>query len=131
MSEAESGIYDRWSQALASAKDLCAESLYSGQNEGNPHLSVVLPGVVVPDGTLWEARYDRDGESAAPEAVEATTVFVNHEIEVKKSNNWTNLSHVHFWTLSGLKHFLDSLRKEGAWDVWFLRHWMPHTPRLK
>lgn len=126
-SSLESEIYNRWSQALASADELCKAAAISvaGQHEKE---TVILPIVVVPDGTLWQAEYKADGTLAEPPAqVDATNLFLNHEVVVRPHNNWMNLSHVNFYTLTGLDQFLRDL-PNFQWSEWFSASAEAHTP---
>jgi hypothetical protein len=126
--EKEFDIYGRWSQAVASASDLCHEAAFIGENTGKIHCSIILPVVVVPDGCLWTVEYAKDGSIVGvPTLTNATTFFVNHEITIVPKNLWTNLSHVHFFTLTGLKEFLVPLRRVPTQD-WFLNTARRHQP---
>ena len=130
----ESEVYDRWTQALASAHDLCKAALTAAKKPDQVTRSLILPGVVVPDGTLWAAEYEIDGElmEGHPKPVDSATLFLNHEIEVKPHNNWMNISHLHFWTLNGLRGFLESLANvKASWDEWFPASVKRHEPSVR
>jgi len=120
----ESDIYERWNQALSSADELCKGAVrvetLSGQLLPRARLisTLILPGFVIPDGRLWQVQYGATGEiEKGPEAVEGTTVFVNHKVTVIPQNLWMRISHVHFWTFTGLQNFLAGLTQPGTyWD---------------
>lgn len=124
----ESEIYNRWTQALASADELCKSAAISTTRR--PELeTVIMPLVVVPDGTLWIIEYDAEGRQVGrPELSDATNLFLNHEVVVRPHNNWMNLSHVNFYTLTGLDVFLGGLVKNDAWGDWFISTAVAHTP---
>jgi len=129
-SEKESDVYGRWSQALASAGDLCREAASIGANTGEVHKSIIIPAVVVPDGALWTVEYKKDGTIfEGPKAADAATIFVNHEITIVPKNLWTNLSHVHFFTLTGLQDFLAPLNRFPSTD-WFPTTAERHQPTM-
>jgi hypothetical protein len=117
----EADIYQRWSQALASADELgknAAEEISGGHP--TTWSTAVLPLVVVPDKTLWTVAYDNYGRiKTPPEPADEVTFFVNHEVIVTPNNHWMNLSHVHFLTLTGLHQFLAKLDAPGAWTDLF------------
>jgi hypothetical protein len=114
--EDEADIYKRWSQALASAADP-AKAAATNQNVQ----TVVIPAVVVPDGSLWEVFYDEIGNiQDEPKLVDETTFFVGHEVVLEPGNLWIKLSHVQFFTVAGLNRFLASLTPTTAdWNEWF------------
>ncbi len=124
----ESEIYNRWTQALASADELCKSAAISSTR--HPELeTVILPLVVVPDGTLWTIEYDTEGKPIGPPTLsEATNLFLNHEVVVRPHNNWMNLGHVNLYTLTGLKVFLGGLAKNHVWADWFISTAVAHTP---
>jgi hypothetical protein len=127
-SDKESDVYGRWSQALASAGDLCKEAAFVGGNTGKVHESIVLPAVIVPDGSLWTVEYNKDGTIfEGPKAAKSATFFVDHEITIVPKNLWTNLSHVHFFTLTGLREFLAPLNRFPSTD-WFPTSAERHQP---
>jgi hypothetical protein len=128
----ESEIYNRWAQALASAHELCREALSDGDQKQLPACAVVLPAVVVPDGTLWTVEYDGEGSfGSGPVETPSTTFFVNHEVVVVPKNCWMNLSHVHFLTVRGLRDFVEDLRRpENSWEQWFPANAERYRPKV-
>lgn len=124
----ESEIYGRWTQALSSADELCKNAGLVAESNTKTIFSLVLPAVVVPDGSLWIVEYGNEGAvTSGPAAVASTTVFVNHEIVVRPRNNWMNLSHVHFFTFSALRRFLGELHTD-SWSDWFPSSAAEHQP---
>lgn len=125
----ESEIYNRWTQALASANDLCKQSGLAGSGQNTKVLTAILPIVVIPDGSLWVVDYDNMGNAATPCAADTTTLFLNHEVVVHERNNWMNLTHIHFFTLTGLRLFLATLQNPAnTWNTWFSDVAKPHKP---
>lgn len=125
----ESEIYNRWTQALSSADELCKKAALVAENNTRVISTLVLPLVVVPDGSLWIAEYGTDGAIiSGPAAVPSATLFVNHEVVVRPQNNWMNLTHVHFFTFSGLRRFLAELHTAGSWSDWFPSSATEHKP---
>lgn len=101
-------IYSRWSQALASSHDLLAWAFWKGTNNaGSPWRAAVLPAVVVPDGSLWQVNYDDAGEIVGePTSVKSSELFVNYRIDARVDYT---ISHLHFFTLAGLRAFLSEM----------------------
>ena len=114
----DSDVYDRWSQALASSYELTDLSCTAGHKLGKQHFySVILPVVVVPDGTLWQAAYDDQGNlSFDPCQKDGVEFYVDRLIRVSAypekdgvvAHNFC-FSHIHFLTLTGFKSFLSKL----------------------
>lgn len=110
-------IYDRWSQALASASDLVEEA---GQTRvhRNVMMSAVLPILVVPDGMLWQIQFDQTGaKTRDPEQVRRCSYFVGHSYQCR---TWPDagtfrVSHLEIVTLSGLNLLLDDVWNSYVW----------------
>jgi hypothetical protein len=116
-------IYKGWSQALASADELCDRALQARKPGHRGVNSLTLPVVVVPDGTLWSMDYDWNAvNTSGPVAADEVQYFVNHKVALKISafRATIRLSHIHFFTLKGLKLFLGSIMQPGgSWKEWF------------
>jgi hypothetical protein len=115
-------IYDRWSQALASATDLVLEARHYAAKYDVPHtFTVVLPVLVVPNRALWSAEYDENGRlTGAPAEVEQCELFVSREIDVPQEfaelpPSIFIFSHIHFFTIDGFANFLLSLGRDVEW----------------
>jgi hypothetical protein len=111
-------IHDRWAQAIASAHEL----VHVAAKTGSGMCTMVIPIVVVPDGSLWKLEYDEQGRPIAlPAQTEACEFFIGHKyaIEPEKKHEPVVLSHLHFLTLSGLKMLLSPLHPhQPEWDNW-------------
>lgn len=119
-------IYRRWSQALASAHELCATSMWAAAGGGNKYIrTAILPVVVVPDGTLWKVEYTQDGRrNGFPEQEHLVEFYVNHECVVPHPASRAPTSfiftHLHFVTLTGLQTLLSKFGGNGEyWHTWF------------
>jgi len=123
----EGDIYKRWSQALASAVDPAKSA---ANNTGVQ--TAVLTAVVIPDGSLWQMFYDDKGNlQDKPKLVESSTLFVGHEVVLDPRNLWMKLSHVQFFTVSGLDRFLANLTPTTAdWNEWFPDKAERYTPTV-
>jgi len=116
----DSEIYDRWSQALASAHDLVEEASKIGSGLDTSNFGAVFPWIVVPDGALWAANYDGSGRlTEDPKPSNRCRYFVGHNCAIKGRSEQVCLSHVEFLTFQGLKDMLFELRlNEIDWDTW-------------
>ncbi|HUU94997.1 MAG TPA: hypothetical protein VM487_04600 [Phycisphaerae bacterium] len=109
----DSGIFTKWSQALSSAQDLVDSACYDGENGSElAYLSVVVPVVVIPDGSLWAASYDSDGAVRDAPRQESRCPFVVRMQyaggDAMHGMNYT-ISHVEFVTMSGLDELIRDL----------------------
>lgn len=109
----DSGVYEKWAQALSSANDLTYLACSDGsERTGNVALSAVFPIVVVPNGRLWQTQYDGEGNRIAdPEQVARCSYFVgrNYYHRSPSGGDELALSHLEFVTLDGLLQFVDDL----------------------
>ena len=108
-------IYDKWSQALASARELAEQAAELHANQPTVRYAVVIPIVVVPDGTLWAAEYSETGVLVkAPVPTDRVSYFINHSIALGLDFGWTtyDISHIEFVTKTGLIQFASNLTSE-------------------
>jgi len=119
-------IYDRWSQALASAIDLASDACELSPKFHSAHVfSAVLPVVVVANDTLWAVVYDDKGDMLdEPKRVKSCELYVGRSLrlrqEPKAFSHQFTFSHVHFFTLSGFDSFLDRMvTNDKAWALLF------------
>lgn len=112
----DSELYEKWGQCLSSADDLVGDTYYDGEDDEIPFLSTVIPFVVVPNGRLWIATYDDDGElTSGPEPTNRCPCFIGKEYEMHKFP-WAEmtLSHVEIVTFDGMRTFVeDYLKSKG------------------
>lgn len=104
-------LYDRWSQAIASAKEMAREAtFFSFVNHCDRYCSFVLPIVVVPDGLLWSVTYNDTGKVRnEPTLVDRCEFFIGAKIELHPSNPRLALTHIHFATVKGFTELLKDL----------------------
>lgn len=118
--DGESEMREKWSRALASARDLAYGSLYGQDQEPLPpdSLAFVMPIVVLPDGALWKAEYDAEGKLAGdPAPVTRCEYYAGHRLDIGPT---VFLTHVHFMTLGGLSETMeDLLSLETTWTSTF------------
>ncbi|MDI3467863.1 MAG: hypothetical protein OJF50_006684 [Nitrospira sp.] len=108
----DSGIYNKWAQALSSAHDLTYLSCTDGEDRtGDFAVSLVIPTLVVPNRQLWVAQYDSDGNRTAdPELVDRCSYFIDQSYFHKGlSHHALTISHLEFLTVDGLRAFIDGL----------------------
>lgn len=113
----DSGIYDKWSQALSSAHDLVSLIFSDGKRIGKPAASLVFPLVVVPNSRLWCVKYDVSGNRISdPELVDRCSFFVSRKYLYQSLSGEKTffVSHLEFVTLNGLLEFADYLCSEDA-----------------
>ena len=105
-------IYDKWSQALGSADGLVDQAGAAWQESRDKETwSLVVPIVVIPNGRLWVAEYDKEGNRfGSAKTVDRCSYFVNrsYECEPPVGHGCTyTISHLEFLTVDGLEQFVD------------------------
>jgi len=111
-------VFDKWSQALASADDLADDATEEGEQQNDTFLSLILPILVVPDGTLWQTNYESNGTRIDdPVQTDRCSFFVGQYYSVGFIQRTSlTVSHLEFVTLSGLEKLLnDILIPNNSW----------------
>jgi hypothetical protein len=109
--------YEKWSQALASAADLIRDSV-AAASDSQQALSVILPILVVADGTLWVAEYSENGaRNGLAHTADAVELFVNREytweLKALPEVQVYRISHLHIYTRTGFATFLQDFSRPG------------------
>lgn len=118
----DSEVFDKWSQALASAKELADDVTELGEQGNDIFLSLILPILVIPDGMLWQTNYESNGtRKDDPFQIDRCSFFVGqfYSAGFLQSTNLT-VSHLEFVTLSGLETLLSDLLVPN--NSWFPIH---------
>ena len=101
-------IYDKWGQALSSAHALVGEAM-DGKYSASPRKQVVVPILVVSDGTLWVADYSENGTlQTDPTQADHAHFYVGEEYTWGVGWKY-KISHLHIFTKSGAKEYFKSL----------------------
>lgn len=111
-------VFEKWSQALASADDLADEATEEGEERNGAFLSLILPILVVPDGMLWQTNYESIGmRKNDPVQTDRCSFFVGQYYSAGiLQDTCLTVSHLEFVTLSGLDILLsDMLVTNNAW----------------
>ena len=104
----DSKTYDKWSQALAYLYGILNVLSIDNVPDNQRNL-VFLPVVVVPDNKLWQINYSREGQKIdAPKQVNSISYWVDvtYDIQLSLLLEPYNISHLHFFTKTGLLNFL-------------------------
>jgi hypothetical protein len=113
----DSGIYNKWSQALSSAHDLISLMFSDGKHIGRQAASLVFPLVVVPNNQLWCVKYDVNGNRISdPESVNRCSFFVNRKYcyQLSFGKQKFVVSHLEFVTSDGLIELANYLCSKDA-----------------
>lgn len=117
----DSEIYDKWSQALASAVDLVRDARrYAFRFDLLHVFSILLPAVVVPDDVLWQIEYDINGRPVGdPVKTDECEFYVAREAappgDLGDSTEPYTFSHLHFLTMTGFGLFLLKITGDEDW----------------
>ncbi|MGJ3704662.1 hypothetical protein [Variovorax sp. AFSI2.2] len=116
----DSEVYEKWTQALGSAASLVQDAAYYEEASEGTFSTVVLPFLVVADGTLWTADYSSDGLLMGdPVQCTHTTLFVGRDYWRAGGISY-QISHLHVCTRKGMEEFLDRVAlDQGLWDLLF------------
>lgn len=115
-------VFDKWSQALASAADLVFDATdHYEDSENGICNSFICPVVVVPDGTLWVVDYEDDGAVRGdPVQTDEATLFVGREYWGVVNHPGYAISHLHFCTRSGVVALLSQVADDPRlWERLF------------
>lgn len=114
-------IFEKWSQALASANDLVQSSISDNAADPAPVQTIILPILVVSDDTLWVADYTENGNVLrAPRQVETTEFYVNARYQIGQGDTYYAISHMHIFTKKGITEFMNQLNPSFETE---LRDW--------
>ena len=113
-------VFEKWSQALASASDLADQAAEIGEKRNTICISLLLPILVVPDGMLWSVDYNQNGgRTGNPSKVNRCSFFIGRDYLAGDKIQGTRLiiSHLEFVTLSGLEALTRNILDQG--NSWF------------
>lgn len=103
-SDGDSEIYDKWSQALASCRDLAIEFANANSTVERKGNAFLMPIVVVPNNSLWAVSYNNNGTiQDVPKQVDLCDFYVDHKLSASFP---FVLTHIQFATLTGLSTML-------------------------
>lgn len=115
-------IFEKWSQALASANDFVQNSISDNASDPAPMQTIILPVLVVSDDSLWVADYAENGSLLAkPRQTESTDFFVNSRYQIGQGDTFYSISHMHIFTKKGIADFFSQLNPsfESELRDWF------------
>jgi len=104
-------VFDKISQAINSAIDLISEAHYLDTSVFPFYLTLVCPVLVIPDLSLWQAKYSDDGEQIGePEQINNISYFIGKGWTVggKLDSQQYTLSHLEIVTYSEIKNFVET-----------------------
>lgn len=113
----DEGIYNKWSQALASLEAMLQDYLAEASDTETLVRWVPLRVLVVPDGRLWIVEFDERGIPKPLEQVDRIQYHVGKELTTLKAG--VMVGHVEIVTLAGLRsliaQLLDDLSDKSGW----------------
>lgn len=117
----DSGLFEKWGQALASLHDLIAEFDDEAKATKEPRAFVALPIVVVPNDRLWMTKYNIDGSIFKdPEPIDRVSAYAGKNINLTGNFRMRPfiISHMEFMTVKGLERFIaDMLHTESGIEL--------------
>lgn len=111
----DSEVYDKWGQAISSVNDLIRRASALNSLSGIAQRSIVLPVLVVPDGTLWITNYADSGYlQDGPLQTDQVQFYIGVAQQFVPNPDYLfMISHLHVVTKSGLAVLLDSFTGGG------------------
>lgn len=103
-------VFDKISQAINSAIDLISEAHYLDTDVFPAYLTFVCPVLVIPDSTLWQAKYSDTGEQIGdPNQINHISYYIGKGWTVgdKLHSLHYTLSHLEIVTYSELQNFVE------------------------
>ncbi len=123
LSSNDSGVFEKIAQALNSAYDLLHRAHYSSLEKHAGHWSIVIPVLVVPNGSLWVADYGQEGTLLSPPyKTSHVQYFVGREYQfggtrVEVTRNYS-LSHIEICEPGQVSQvfsaFIELVKRHGA-----------------
>jgi hypothetical protein len=105
----DSGVFDKISQSINSAYDFVSEA-QNLEITNHSYFSLIFPVLVVPDNTLWQAKYDNQGvRQGKPELIRRASYFISKEWGTGGINAITySISHLEIVTFSEIENFVSN-----------------------
>lgn len=103
-------VFDKWSQAVSSARELIVESARPGNKQFC--WTVIIPILVIADGTLWTVDYSHDGTPSEPKQAKECTIYIDKKDYFHLPGLLPfscRLTHLHIFTFSEFISFLDTM----------------------
>jgi hypothetical protein len=78
---------------------------------GKPRITIIVPILVITDGTLWVADYAENGQQAGhlPKLVDQTELYLG--LKYPTFNCDYTISHLHIYTKKGIQEFLRNVKE--------------------
>jgi len=113
----DSEVFDKWAQSLSSIAEIVE---WGVQHLVRRYATVpriaFIPVLVVPDGTLWGAKYSENGRIEGDPTAESEIMFyigrkyhINHQADLV-------VTHLHIYTLSAVRDLLSGVVNGGG--IW-------------
>jgi hypothetical protein len=115
----DSEVFEKWTQAISSAQDLVAHSHDMLAQTHPRFITMTIPMLVVPDGTLWTVDYSDEGARLSdPKQARECTFFIGKDVGSAFPLFKYTFSHLHILTLAAFEGFLDRLVVNDLyWDA--------------
>lgn len=117
-------MFDKYQQAMASSADLIAEAAVEHRpRKATNMFTAVLPVLVIPDGTLWVARYSSRGSiERDPEQVREVSFYLGRKYSIPLLEHTFTITHLHIMTKTAVTDLLRQVgqpRPGGIWESLF------------
>lgn len=114
----DSEVFEKWSQAIASAYDLIATATADYQIAGDPTAAtIVFPVLVVGDGALWTIDYSTRGEILrTPTPSSECSLYLDKNVFTGIQGVEYNISHLQIFTKTAFDAYLGRIASND--DYW-------------
>ena len=114
----DSEVYDKWTQAINSAKDIIFASFPNVTGTEVPIHTAIIPILVVPDKTLWVIDYaDNGAVRVGPTQVDEAVYYIDKEYESPIGQPY-KISHLHFYTKKGICALFNNIANKYDEEYW-------------
>ncbi|MBC7785816.1 MAG: hypothetical protein H7144_18465 [Burkholderiales bacterium] len=112
----DSEVYDKWAQAVSSCSDLVKFAEEDGPRKSQDcSACLIVPVLVIPNGTLWSCRFNSSGATDEPEVVDHVSMLIDksYALSIYTPKMEMRLSHLEIVTPNGLASLVDRLWTSG------------------
>jgi len=126
LTSSDADVYEKWNQAISSSFELIStEANRTGTGPKELSVTIIIPVLVVSNGSLWVVDYNKKGEVIdGPRQANEATMFLGklYSGQMISTEGGYRISHLHIFTKDGFDNFLTRMLGEDEWEELFSSH---------